>query len=355
MRIAKVTVSHSNIQLKSPYALSFTTLKSFKSNIIKLQLESGKMGLGEVTALPGYGTETFEKINIVLERAQADLEGANQSQARAIVNKLHTGYPFSAAAIGTALDLAFNQVEIAKRMEVPLLKVISSTVEASELENEVSAAYGHGYRTIKVKIGKDVSGDIEMATTLLSLPTDVVYRFDANQGYNFKDAILFVEKLEDLGLKKVQLLEQPFQREDWHIMMELCNRTSVPLGLDESIYNNEDIKKASEIGCSLIKLKLCKSKGINHLLDLAGYAAEELGLKVILGNGVSTDIGNLAEAVAFTTRDGLFYGAFEGNGFLKLERMILGESLRERGGYLVFELPPADSNGEWTHPYISKL
>ena len=96
----------------------------------------------------------------------------------------------------------------------------------------------------------------------------------------------------------------------------------VPLMLDESIYDEGDVERAAEVGASLVKLKLFKHDGIGHVVSMA-RRARSCGLGVVLGNGVATDVGNVAEAWAREQEPELFTGAGEGNGFVKLRRGML--------------------------------
>ena len=77
--------------------------------------------------------------------------------------------------------------------------------------------------------------------------------------------------------------------------------SQVPIVLDESIYNEADIVRAARIGAYGVKLKLMKNFGIAETLSLARQA-RHLGLIVVFGNGVATDIGNLGEYLVIVGR-----------------------------------------------------
>jgi hypothetical protein len=68
-------------------------------------------------------------------------------------------------------------------------------------------------------------------------------------------------------------------------------------------------------------------------------------MKVVLGNGVATDIGNLIEAEVFH-RSGLFSGASEGNGFAKLAWRIMTNPLSISNGDLVWSPPNGQTLSE---------
>ena len=95
----------------------------------------------------------------------------------------------------------------------------------------------------------------------------------------------------------------------------------VPIMIDESIYGLEDIKKAKEIGAKYIKLKLCKFGGLK-ILEAALDYAKTLGLHVVFGNGVATDIANYYELNFYKKNKNKIFGATESVGFQKIKKSL---------------------------------
>ena len=86
--------------------------------------------------------------------------------------------------------------------------------------------------------------------------------------------------------------------------------------LDEAIWTDADIRRAAD-SADIIKLKVMKSGGADIALAQARLA-RELGLGVVIGNGVATEVDAFAEAVVHA-RAGLTMPA-EFNGFAKQAR-----------------------------------
>ena len=114
----------------------------------------------------------------------------------------------------------------------------------------------------------------------------------------------------------IEYVEQPLDINAWDDCEKLLRQSEIAIMLDESISNEDDIRLAAKIGVSHIKLKLFKHGGISETGNLA-LIAKKLGLKVILGNGVSTDIGNIAEAYIYNMFRSQFEKTTEANGFTK--------------------------------------
>jgi hypothetical protein len=83
-------------------------------------------------------------------------------------------------------------------------------------------------------------------------------------------------------------------------------------------------------------LKLFKHPGISECLRLASIA-KKWGLNVTMGNGVSSDIGNLCEALVISEAPNLFVSGSECNGFAKLKEKVAFDQLSLNSGKLIWE------------------
>jgi len=306
--------------LKKPYQLAFGKIEYFHVNVIEFVLSDGRIGTGEIVPLPGYGVEDQNIVDNLLHN-KPYFSGLTEEEAKSIIDNYFKEFPFTKSGFITAIDLAYGNFSLSDTIEVPLVATVSSS--CLNIMNEINDAILSGFKTLKVKIGIiDLFSEIAIAKQLSRFSKDISIRFDANQSYSFEDAEYFIKSVQE-DSDKFQLLEQPLISSDWLGFEKLCRISDIPLMLDESIYDFSDIKKAFDTGASLIKLKLCKHNGPNHTIQLARFAVE-LGLKVVLGNGVSSHIGNIIELSIYSQNRDLFYGASESNGFSKIidEKLI---------------------------------
>jgi L-alanine-DL-glutamate epimerase-like enolase superfamily enzyme len=263
------------------------------------------------------------------------LKGTTVDQGWQLVNKIYPRLPFAASAIGTALEFASRKFVLPEKLSIPLLYPVSASRNTKLLVENVRRAFERGFRTVKVKIGKNLDTDLESARALLQESFNIRYRFDANQGYSIDEARRCLDFLLDFAPEKVDYLEQPLPKGSWGLDAILCKEYPDRILLDESIHDVSDIHRAADVGAGFVKLKLFKTKGLSHLLDISRNA-KELGMQVILGNGVATDICNMAEAIVYSFDENLYFGAFEGNGYLKLKELIQHKRLSENNGQLVW-------------------
>ena len=324
-------------RLKQTYKLSFANIDKLDALWILLEDDAGDIGLGEAVPLLGYGTESADSITDTLRQVKSQIVGAELSTVIKKMTLLAKKYPFTASAIATAIDFREWKTKIKMLKPIELVYPISSDGNRNSIATQIQKGFELQYRHFKMKIGRDLKNDIDSSIFALDefIKGDYTLRCDANQGYSVEEAIDFCRAIEKHQNNNFLWLEQPLPRENWDKIKNLCYRTSVPIMLDESIYNQSDIFRAKSIGCAAIKLKLFKCTGLDACLKLA-VTAFNAGLRVVLGNGVATDIGNFCEALIIASNPELFVPGAECNGFIKLRKRLLFKQLEMHKGSLVW-------------------
>jgi len=153
---------------------------------------------------------------------------------------------------------------------------------------EVAGRIAEGYKTLKIKAGFDLENDLARVRFIQSLVagTDINLTVDANQGYSREDGCAFAARLAP---DNMQFFEQACDKDDWDAALAVAQAASVPVMLDESIYDLADVERAAATGAArYVKLKLMKCGGLDAL-TAALERVKALGLKAVLGNGVATD------------------------------------------------------------------
>ena len=330
------------LPLIRPYHLSLVTLEAFDSVVVRIQAD-GKEGFGETTDVPGYYTQSLSDAWKFVMRHGPELPGENPQAA--LVRMIEKGNVFSFAAtpLLTALESLIESISGAAptSLSLPLLGIVQGETP-DEIVAEAERLINDGYTALKFKVGFEVVEDLNRVRHLQAhLTPGVGLRLDANQGYTYSQAQQFLEGLDPTG---IELLEQPLEPEAWDEMTGLAKRSPVPLMLDEAITGEEDLVRTIETGCAkAVKFKLMKAGSLTHLEKLIEKALDA-GLKVILGNGVATDIG-CAHEVQAAARTGLTNHAGEMNGFLKATEQFLQPGLQAEKGNLY--APPGPLSVRW--------
>ncbi len=316
-KIINIKLITKKLPLLQTYLLSYGEITEFRANIISIKLDDGNSGISESIALPGYGTETDDQLKSILLTYCKLLVDKEIDEAIKLLNENYIRGSFAFSTILSALEIAKKSFIPPNNFEIPVAGIIS-TNDKQKILSDLRNLTERGYRTIKVKLGKNIKNDIENIESLLEYSDgDINFRFDANQAYDFNETVSLLEHVKGINQDKIQLFEQPMDIYSWKEYATLSELFETPIMLDESIFTEKDIDKAADVGASFVKLKLCKHRGINNLIYLAEKASA-LGMKVILGNGIATDISNLIELWLYAAKPNLFFGAIESNGFLKL-------------------------------------
>lgn len=318
--------------LRRPYTLSFVTLDAFDAVFVDLTLEDGRHARGEVVPLPGYSDDTPEGVFRAAQTLADTLPGTPLADLRGTVIAQAAGTCVAPLFL-TALDTLDAGTA---PLSVPIIAATST--RAPELTGALCDAAAAGFETVKVKVGPDIDLDLralrQVARRVGELPIGLRLRFDANQAYDAAAARRLLELLSGAFGAHVALLEQPLPIDEWTDFEALASSTDIPLMLDESIRGEADIRRAAEVGARLVKLKLYKQGGVVEVRALAELA-RSLGLGVVLGNGVATDITNLLELRLASAHPTLFEGASEAVGFAKLTAPVQHAGLRAQRGHAV--------------------
>lgn len=323
-KIKNIIYQVEKVPLIEPYKLSYKTLDYYESIIVSIILDDEKVLYGEVTPLIGYTDETVEDVLKELQRVQNFISGMDiQMGLKLLYKEVNISNSFALSAIIPPMEeylshyKKFENIVIHKK---DLIYALKSEQSLGALKEEFERLIQDGYTTVKIKVGKSLIKEIILIQSLASIDLgNLKIRFDANGGYSFEEAKIFLDKLESIK-DNVEYLEQPVERNAWDDLRKLLAlKFTIPIMIDESIYSLEDIKKAYDIGAKFIKIKLCKYGSWYHLQEALDYA-NSLGLKVVFGNGVATDIANYYEMIFYLNNKNKIHGATEGVGFLKLKK-----------------------------------
>lgn len=341
MTIREITLYRADLPLVTPYKLSYRTFESFEPLIVEVRDEDGREGWGEQHISPGSSAETREGGWAFAKEVGAQLICLSPSDAKQRIAARAAESKVAATALTTAIEMLEGASLLASDVErrFRLLTAFSAT-DRADIEREVEERLAQGFRTFKIKVGKDVTTDMETLGWIQSAAAGrATLRIDANRAYSREDGCRFASGIDPEG---IELFEQPCAAEDWEANAAVAAVSTVPLMLDEPICDLPDIDRAATIpGVGLCKVKL-KRFGSLASLKTAIERVQARGLGAVLGDGLGAEINCWMEA---RIADGLIDNAGEFNGFVKIrpEARLLAEPLPFDAGEIVL---PA---GWWPH------
>ncbi len=232
---------------KRPSGTSRGVLKKKESWFIFLKNteNSSKIGIGECGLLKGLSIDDRpdfeEKLKKVCENPDAFFKNGLDE------------FP----AIQFGLEMAFLDLQnggkraffesafLQNEQPIPINGLIWMG-EKSFMFDQIKQKIEAGFRCIKLKIG---AIDFEEEMALLKYirqqfgPEEVELRVDANGAFAPNNAL---EKLENLAALHLHSIEQPIRQGQWPEMARLCEKTPLPIALDEELIGIFDTEKRAE-------------------------------------------------------------------------------------------------------------
>src|SRR3989338_5237363 len=195
--------------LKAPLIQPFRTAlgdhNSLENILFTLELENGIKGFGEAAIATHITGETVEETFRNIKTAGGSLVGSDAADHLRISKQLHGKLAHNKAvlaAVEMALLDAFTQ-----QKKIPLWKffgprpkklITDVTIVIADLEEtEVSVKkyYKQGFRTFKVKVGRNMDLDLKRVAAVKKLAPRCKFYLDANQGYTAEEMLKFLGML----------------------------------------------------------------------------------------------------------------------------------------------------------------
>ena len=334
-KIKKISFYYLNLELIKPYKLSYKTFYNFKPFLINVIDQEGREGWGEQHISPGSSFETREFGWNFVHNLGEKIINKNVEEAKKIILQNFKKSPVAATSIFTAIEM-LEENRILKKNGTIKSEILTSfnAENEEEIKKELNQLTKLGFKTFKIKVGKNLYNDIKRVETIQKyLNSDEKIRIDANRGYTEKEGCNFVKSIDPFG---IELFEQPCDSDNWQANSNVANLSKIPIMLDEPICNLKDIERASKIeGVRYCKLKLKRFCSV-ELLKEAIIFGHKKGIKIVLGDGLGGEINCWMEA---KISNNLILNAGEFNGFMKIKNNFsyLKNPLKFNNGYLTIK------------------
>ncbi|QFR34915.1 mandelate racemase/muconate lactonizing enzyme family protein [Ancylobacter sp. TS-1] len=311
--LRRIRLSRLRLPLVRPYRLSYRTFDEFEPYLVEVEDSDGRTGFADAHISPGSSSETREGGWAFCTEKMAAVVGRSPEEAKDIILADFYRSKVAATALVTAIEVLEGSrlLDVDEHRDQPLLTPINA-LEPDAIAAEIEEWLAQGFRTFKVKVGKDVDADLaRVAAIQKACAGRASLRLDANRAFSRAQGIEFASRLDPEG---IELFEQPCDADDWEANGAVAAASNVPLMLDEPICTLEDIQRAADIeGVGFCKLKLKRFGSLQRLADGLN-AVRANGMRPVLGDGLGSEVHGWLEAcIARSTVD----NAGEFNGFLK--------------------------------------
>ncbi|XP_058091427.1 L-Ala-D/L-amino acid epimerase isoform X2 [Magnolia sinica] len=348
-----------NVPLIAPFTIASSRLDAVENVAIRIELSNGSVGWGEAPVLPSVTAEDqvtalrkAEEACSLLRRARS----GSLNSALGAVGELLPGHEFASVRAGVEMALIDA---VANSIRIPLWRLLGgatnsittditipivSPTEAAELAEKYAK---QGFKTLKLKVGKNLKADIAVLRAIRAAHPDCSFILDANEGYSAEEAIEVLDKLHEMGVTPV-LFEQPVHRDDWeglrHVSHVAKDKYGISVAADESCRSLVDVQKIiRENLADVINIKLAKVGviGALEMIEVARHA----GMTLMIGGMVETRL-----AMGFAGHLAAGLGCFK---FIDLDTPLLLAEDPVVGGYevsgAVYNFTNARGHGGFLH------
>lgn len=294
MKIKEVRLGRISVPLKKPFKTALRSVESVEDVIVELHTDTGAVGYGEA---PPTGVITGDTtgaiigaINDHIGKSIIGLDVDNMEEIMARIDAAIIHNTSAKAAVDIAVYDLFGQL-CGKplyrlfggyRKEI-VTDITISVNDAEQMAKDAAEAVALGYKTLKIKLGKEPSKDLDrMKAIRAAAGYDVDLRVDANQGWKPKEAVRLIRSIEDAGLA-LELVEQPVIAHDLEGLKYVTDNVSVPVMADESAFSTRDAQRLMELrAVDIVNIKLMKTGGIHNALRICAMA-EVYGVELMIG------------------------------------------------------------------------
>jgi O-succinylbenzoate synthase len=297
MTIAAVTLYRYALPLTEPLALGDASLAEREGLLLRVRLEGGAVGWGDVAPLPGFSAETVEEAVAHARRLRTAWTGQRLpgDSLEAVLQALpglqeappsvqFGGESALVEAVADERGTSPAQLLGADRDEVVLNALVRTGTPAALAERGRRLREA-GYRAVKLKVGRDAPpAEAERVWALRrALGPEIELRLDANRAWSLPDAIRFWEAIDGAD---VAYVEEPVS--DGASLPAFVDATGCPVALDETTRDRSiDVLAACPVRAVVLKPTLL---GLRATQDWA-IAARRQGAWPVLSASYESGVG----------------------------------------------------------------
>lgn len=294
MKIVDFKIGIISIPLKKTFKTSLRTVENLKNIVVKIITDTGNTGYGEAAPTAVITGDNLGSIKYAIEKyIMSCIIGMDIENIEGIMLNLDKCIVKNSSA-KAAVDIAVYDL-FGQLYNTPLYKLLGGyrdkittdvTVNIDTPEKMASDSIDAaklGYEILKIKVGNDIKTDIERIKAVRrAVGNDIILRIDANQGWNPKEAVNIIRKIEEMDID-VEFVEQPVSCCDMKGLKYVTDNVLIPILADESMFSSKDAAKIIENrAADLLNIKLMKTGGIHNALKICSIA-ETFGVQCMIG------------------------------------------------------------------------
>jgi muconate cycloisomerase len=277
-------------------------MEAMEHVLLEVTLSDGSVGRSEIPPRPTIYGETQATVRAALDYLAPRLLGLEVEDAEAIEG-VFRNFPGHLTTKG-GLDIALWEAwahsqgqELWQALEPHHSRVrvsyILGIAEPEEMLRDAEAVWAAGVRVFKVKVGRDLEGDLQRLELLKRhFPQADLYA-DANEGLEVGNAERYLEAWAAVGLSYV---EEPLPIEEVEARKALREKRWLRFIADDSCFTPRDLRRELQLGTfDILNVKPARS-GYTQSLAMMGLA-QQAGKGVMVGSQALSSFGTYQSAL----------------------------------------------------------
>tara|TARA_B110001450_G_scaffold136874_1_gene128497 strand:- start:2167 stop:3225 length:1059 start_codon:yes stop_codon:yes gene_type:complete len=245
-----VEIFYHKLNFKTPGGTSRGILKNKLTWYIKIFHETNHniFGLGECGPIEGLSIESGDKMMDQLKKVQKSINNLSNLDL-SLFPSIQFGVESALKDLKNGGKRIIFQNSFTQGKPIKINGLIWMG-NKDFMVNQIKSKIEKGFSCLKLKIGSiDFMEEISILKNIRKQFSSKILeiRVDANGALSTKDVFI---KLENLGKLKIHSIEQPIAINQWDYLREICEKSPIPIALDEELIQlkkekNEFIKYIS--------------------------------------------------------------------------------------------------------------
>jgi L-alanine-DL-glutamate epimerase-like enolase superfamily enzyme len=320
--------------LNQPFRIAVGQHNTLDNLLLTISLADGTKGFGEAAVATHITGETIEDSVKNLHATFQWLMGQDAADYLKISAGLHERLSNNKCALA-AVEMALLDA-LTRQWKMPLWRFFGPKANAlktditivigslEETQQKAKAFYAQGFRSFKIKIGKDEELDFLRVKAVKKIAPKGIIILDANQGYSDEQTLKFLSRLKRAGVT-VALIEQPVPKADWEGLKRVTKVSKVAVCADESVSSlAQAVRAIKEKAVDVINIKMMKT-GIIESREIAQLAR---------ANGIGLMMGGMMESNVAMTAAAHMASGLGGFDFIDLDTPFFIKNHAERNPFL---------------------
>ena len=211
--------------------------------------DNGKFGIGECGLLRGLSVDDVPDYEEHLSWVCRNIDKGQNSLLKAMkfFPSIQFGIEQAFLSFNGAYPFELFPSDFTEK-EMPIeINGLIWMGDTDYMNEQIRQKIEEGFKCIKLKIGAiDFNSELKILQSIRKKYSkeQIELRVDANGAFGTKEAL---EKLETLAAFDLHSIEQPIKQGNWSAMQRLCEKTPLPIALDEELIGVFDVTEKKKL------------------------------------------------------------------------------------------------------------